>query len=166
MATNLLKRYPELLEIMHLSGHARSLSLRRVFDRDIQNNPSFRFKNKQINPTTKDGEIPMDTLFNHLITMVVDEKTKKREFDIDRSVRLHWIKYHVEERKSNEMLVFSCQEPQGVRTYIYDKAEKYVIILEPYRNKDEYYLLTAYHLTGRNTKKIENKYKRKLNDLL
>jgi len=64
------------------------------------------------------------------------------------------------------MLIFSCKEPQGIRTYIYDKAEKYVVILEPYRNKDEYYLLTAYHLTGRNNKKIENKYKRKLNDVL
>ena len=166
MATNLLKRYPELLEIMHLSVQARNLDLRGVFDRDIQNNSSFRFKNKQINPTTKDGEIPMDTLFHHLTTVVTDEKTKKREFDIDRSVRLHWIKYHVEEKKKDKMLIFSCNEPQGIRTYIYDKEQKYVIILEPYRDKDEYYLLTAYYLTGRNDKKIENKYKRKLDIVL
>ena len=64
------------------------------------------------------------------------------------------------------MLVFSCKEKQSIRTYIYDKEQKYVIILEPYRNKDEYYLLTAYHLTGPNKKKIENKYKRKLEDVL
>ncbi|MCB9359750.1 MAG: hypothetical protein H6587_10975 [Flavobacteriales bacterium] len=166
MATNLLRKYPELLQIGHLSTAARTVSLKGVFDRDIRNNSFFKFRKKQINPTTKDGEIPMDTLFYHLTTVVTDEKTKKREFDMDRSVRLHWIKYHVEEKKKDQMLVFSCKEPQGVRTYIYDKAEKYVIILEPYRNKDEYYLLTAYHLTGRNNKKIENKYKRKLNDVL
>lgn len=166
MATNLLRKYPELLQVSHLSPAARTVSLKGVFDRDIRNNSFFKFRTKQINPTSKDGEIPMDTLFHHLTTVVTDEKTKKREFDIDRSVRLHWIKYHIEEKKKDKMLIFSCKEPQGIRTYIYDKAEKYVVILEPYRNKDEYYLLTAYHLTGRNNKKIENKYKRKLNNVL
>ncbi len=166
MATNLLRKYPELLEVVHLTPKARTISLIGVFDRDIRNNSFFKFRTKQIKPTSKDGEIPMDTLFHHLTTVVTDEKTKKREFDMDRSVRLHWVKYHVEEKKKDKMLIFSCKEPQGIRTYIYDKEKKYVIILEPYRNKDEYYLLTAYHLTGRNNKKIENKYKRKLIEVL
>lgn len=165
MALNLLKKYPELLDVSHLSPPARKKSLKLIFDRDILNNNLFKFNKKQINPTTKDGEIPMDTLFHHLTTVVSDEKTKRREFDVNRSVRLHWIKYHIDGKKKDKMLVFSCKEPQGIRTYIYDKIEKYVIILEPYRKKEEYYLLTAYHLTGRNKKKIANKYKRKLNEI-
>jgi hypothetical protein len=107
MATNLLRKYPEHLEISHLSPPARNKSLRGVFDRDIQNNTFFKFRKKVNRPTTKDGEIPMDTLFHHLTTVVTDEKTKKREFDLDRSVRLHWIKYHIEEKKKDKMLFFS-----------------------------------------------------------
>ncbi|MCK4344604.1 MAG: hypothetical protein KAX05_04900, partial [Bacteroidales bacterium] len=76
------------------------------------------------------------------------------------------LKYHIEERKTNSVLKFSLKEPHGYRTYIYDRDQKYVIVLEPYRNNLEYYLLTAYYLKGRNVKKMENKYRRKLSDLL
>lgn len=51
------------------------------------------------------------------------------------------------------MLVFSVKEPEGIRTYIYDKDEKYVIILEPLRNGTQYYLLTTYYLTGKDAHK-------------
>ena len=61
MPTNLLRQYPELLEIAHLSPSARKISLRGVFDKDISNNTFFKFRKKQINPTSKDGEIPVDT---------------------------------------------------------------------------------------------------------
>ena len=65
------------------------------------------------------------------------------------------------------MLVFSVKEPEGVRTYIYDKDEKYAIVLEPLHHKNEYFLLTAYHLQGKDAArdKMVKKYKRKLNDL-
>ena len=65
------------------------------------------------------------------------------------------------------MKVFSVQEPQGIRTYIYDMDEHYVIILEPLRNKDEYYLLTAYHMEGKDVarNKMDKKYMRRLDIL-
>lgn len=166
MPLNLIKVYNQLLEIDHMHPAERTKSLRAVFDRDIANNTSFLFRRKPIRPTTIDGQIPMDTLFGHLTTAVTDEKTKKREFERDRSIRLHWIKHHVEERKKENMLVFSVVDPNGKRTYIYDKQEFYVIILEPMRNTDEYYLLTAYHLNGGDKFKIEKKYKRRLNEVL
>jgi len=57
-----------------------------------------------------------------------------------RSIRLHWIRHHIEEKKSDNMLVFSVTEPKvaTARTYIYDKDEKYLIVLEPMRNRNEY----------------------------
>lgn len=67
------------------------------------------------------------------------------------------------------MLYFSVAEPRSVRTYIYDVDEKYVIVLEPRRNGSAYYLLTAYHLEGKDAarNKILNKYnRRRLPDLL
>ena len=99
----------------------------------------------------------MERLFRHLTTMITDKATNKREFDMSRSVRLHWIKYHIEEKKKD-----------GVRTYIYDQDELYVIVLEPMRKKDEYFLLTAYHLEGKDKArdKMKRKYERRLKNTL
>ena len=67
------------------------------------------------------NELPVDILFKHLTTVVVDEKTKKRDFDIHRSQRLHWVKYHIEEKKKKNVLIFSAKDKNGKRTYIYDE---------------------------------------------
>ena len=53
MAFNLAKKYPELLEIMHYNEFERKKSLRAIFDRDITDNDSFKFNDKQIRPTKK-----------------------------------------------------------------------------------------------------------------
>lgn len=168
MPFNLLKSYNHLLDITGMSPQKRNTSLRGVFNRDITNNANFKFRDKQITPTPKDGQIPMETLFTHLITVVVDNKTKKRTFDIYRSQRLHWVKHHINETKKDNMIYFSVKEPQGIRTYIYDKEEKYVIVLEPLRNKSEYYLLSAFYVRGKDAQrnKFEKKYKRRLTELL
>lgn len=170
MPFNQIKRYNQLLELKTLNPIQKKRSLQLIFDRDITNNLSFKFNKKQINPTPIDGEIKMKTLYTHLTTVITDKKTRKREFDNDRAIRLHWIKYHIDTsiRTKNTILIFSVKEPEGKRTYIYNKAEQYVIILEPLRTKNEYYLLTAYHLRGKDAKrnKFEKKYRRRLNEVL
>jgi len=168
MPLNQLKKYNLLLELSALNPTQRNHSLKGIFDRDITHNNSFIFRGKQISPTPKDGEIKMSTLFTHLTTEMVDNKTRERIFEMDRSVRLHWVKYHIDENKKDKMYVFSVKEPEGNRTYIYDIDEKYVIILEPLRKVQSYYLITAYYVKGKDAKrdKIMKKYKRKLNDIL
>ncbi len=139
----------------------------RVFDRDFTNNPNLSFRNKPITPTPVDGAIEMATLYTHLTTTMVDKVTRAREYDNHRSVRLHWVRFHIDCNKPDDMLHFSVSEPEGIRTYIYDIAEKYVVILEPKTNKNVYYLITAYHLTGKDAMrdKIMKKYKRRLNEI-
>jgi hypothetical protein len=168
MVFNLLKKYNELLDLVALSEAQRKQSLQSIFKRDFIENSNLCFKNKPVQPTPKNGEIPIATLFTHLTTVVTDEATKKRTFELERSKRLHWVKFHINESKVNEVLHFSIKEPQGIRTYIYDKTEKYVVVLEPLKKINEYYLLTAYHLQGKDAQrnKILKKYKRKLNELL
>lgn len=168
MPFNLLKKYNEHLDLLGLDEYKRKTSLMGIFNRDIANNQQFKFKGKQITPTPLDGEIKMSTLYTHLTTVIVEKETRKREFDLQRAVRLHWVKFHIDEMKKDDIICFSVKEPEGVRTYIYDINEKYVIVLEPLRNKSEYYLLTAYYLTGRDNKrdKILKKYQRKLNEIL
>lgn len=165
MPINLLKTYPQLLEIDHLNESQRISSLKGIFRRDIEDNPGFAFRTKKINPVK--GEIDaMQILFHHLTTKIIDEQTREREYEPHRSKRLHWIRYHTDENKKDKMLVFSVEDPEGIRTYIFDEEQKYVIILEPYRNQKEYYLITAYYLEGRNPEKIKRKYKRRLPDIV
>lgn len=174
MPLNLIKTYPQLLEIAHMNEGQRNQSLQGVFRRDVVNNANFKFGGKQIRPTKQEGELPMQTLFRHLTTREDKDKKGKRlgtrSFEMVRSVRLHWIKYHIDGLKKDHVEVFSYEDRINrkdiIRTYIYDMDEEYVIILEPQRSGTDYYLLTAYHLNepgGR--KQIEKKKKKKLDDI-
>lgn len=82
-----------------------------------------------------------------------------------RSQRLHWINHHVRELTPDNLDVFTIEERDGKKrkvkkTYIYDKVEKYVIVLEQQRSNG-FYLLTAYHLNKEyGLKALEKKMKR------
>jgi hypothetical protein len=175
MPTNLLKKYPDLLEIMHLSVNERAKSLRAIFMRDIENNPNFKFRTKQIRPILIEGEATMSTLFNHLTREEIEIenpdgiKYNKRVFEKDRSMRLHWIKFHIEENKKNKIEIFSVQERDLKKrkditiTYVYDLEQKYVIVLEPQKTGLDYYLLSAHYLNrDYGEKKMMKKLKKKL----
>lgn len=79
-------------------------------------------------------------------TEITAKQTRKREFDIHRSIRLHWVKFHIKMGAPDNIVIFSCLDPEGKRTYIHDKQENYVIVLEPKRNLNQYYLLTAFYI--------------------
>jgi hypothetical protein len=168
MSLHLIVKYPQLLELNYLNSSERKLVLKEIFDRDISLNLNFKFVGKQIRPTKKEGEAPMDTLFHHLTTREEKGKDyKKRTFEMDRSVRLHWIKTHINENTKDEIKVFSYEDRVNrkdvIRTYIFNTKHNYVIILEPQRSEKDYYLLTAYYLNEPSGKKqINNKFKNKL----
>lgn len=162
MPLNLLKKYNELLDIDSMSESQRRTSLMGVFDRDIRNNANFSFNNKQLQPTPEgNGEESMQNLFTHLTTVITDKQTKHREFDRHRAIRLHWIKPHLNAIINDEIYMFSVKEPQGIRTYIYNHTESYVIVLEPLRKANEYYLLTQYYVRGKDAKR--KKFLKKFN---
>ena len=171
MDFNTLKKYPDLLDLAYLTVPQRNESLKKIFRRDIEDNPTFNFRTKIIRPIKKEGQIPMEVLLHHLTTKDdKDEKGKKlgsRSFEMARSQRLHWVKFHIEEQKKEDVDVFSFKDRVNgksiIRTYIYDLKQEYVIILEPQKSGLDYFLLTAYYLNepgGKN--QIENKRKKKL----
>ncbi len=179
MPTNLLKKYPELLEILHLDEAGRNKSLRAVFNRDIQDNANLKFRNKIVFPIKTDGEIDMHRQFKHLTCdeiKLIDEHGKEytqRIFEKDRSLRLHWIKTHIDEGIKEGVIVFSTLERDQRKrkdvnvTYLYNKKQKYIIVLEPLREKDAYFMLSAYYLNKVwGVKDIEKKLKNKLPDIL
>lgn len=174
MPINLIKKYPELLEILHMAPAERQASLRRIFNRDIQDNPDFKFRGVQIYPIKTDGVADMDREFMHLTTERVEEEDEdgntvsKNVFEPERSKRLHWINHHVHESTPDNIVVFSVTERDQLKrrdvtkTYIFDKVDKYIIVLECQRGKG-YYLLTAYHMDRPySLKQIQKKMKHAL----
>lgn len=177
MPLNLIKKYPELLEFGHLTESQRTQSLYNIFRRDIEDNPALHFRTKTIRPI-KGEEPSMALLFKHLTTEEVmqDENGKtypKRIFEMERSRRIHWIKFHLEEQKKQGVQIFSVQERDQkkrkdiIRTYIFDSEQNYVIVLDPQRSQKDYYLITAFYLNKEyGAKKIKKLIKNKLNDVL
>lgn len=157
MPTNLTKVYNDLLDMLYTSEGENIKSIRGVFDRDFGPGKQVRFRSAYVYPTTADGQDTMDRLFRHLTTCVVNESTKARKFESDRSIRIHWIKHHLE-KGEDPILVFEVINEK--RVYLLDKDEKYVIVLEP-KSVDNFYLLTAYRLESSNYKKIMNKFERR-----
>lgn len=171
MPLNLLKNYSALLELsVYKNEFQRRESLMRIFKRDfVESGDIFFYINKKkIGPTpSSDGKIKVETLFTHLTCEVENKQERNRVYDNNRAVRLHWVRHLLLGNKAG-LEVFSVEEKEGKKTYIYDKEEQYVIVLEPLRNKNEYYLLTAYKLTGKDAKrdKIMAKKKRALEVIL
>lgn len=171
MPFNKLKKYPDLLDLSGLDERARKASLKGIFDRDIAENDNFRFRGKRIYPIKTDGEIDMDRELLHLTTEEIEEADeqgkvyKHRVYDRYRSERLHWIRPHVEEKiTDSDIVVFSVNERNQrkrsnvVRTYLWNKTRKYVIVLEPQlRNGEAYYLLTAYYMNKEYGEKLMKK---------
>ena len=61
---NILKKYPELLELTCLNERDRNNDLISIFKRDIEDNNEFAFRSKKIYPTKTDGgEVDMGRLF-------------------------------------------------------------------------------------------------------
>ena len=59
-------------------------SLRKIFNRDVQNNDKFYFNGKAIYPTPKENrQLTMENLFNHLTRKVIDKGTQHREFEMN-----------------------------------------------------------------------------------
>lgn len=165
MPFNLLKKYNELLELGSLEYGDRIKSLRKVFDRDIKDNSNFHFRTIPIVPPTY-GEIGFDGLFHHLITTTVNYKTKHRDFCFIRSMRLHWIKYHIEENKQNYLKIILETINDKKKVYILDEKESYIIVLEEFEGGKFYFLLTAFKLNKKALNRFKNKSLRNPNNTI
>ena len=154
MPTNLIKVYDALLELLYPNERANIQSIKAVFTRDFCADQPASLRTVPIHPSPAEGEDKVERLFRHLTTVITDEKTRKREFESDRSIRLHWIRYHLEEKKA-DLSIFKVEDEN--RIYVLNKDKRYVVVLEPLRNVRAYYLLTAYRLQESNYRKILRK---------
>lgn len=173
MPLNLIKKYPELLELIGSLKDMKA-SLKRIYVRDIEDNQDFKFRGIPIHPIkAEEGQLVMDMTFTHLTTREYEQTDEdgnslpsKREFDIQRSKRLHWVNHHVHERTPENIDVFTIIEwdkkkHQDVKhTYIYDKVGKYTIVFDR-RDQKDFRLLTAYYLDEPYAEKMMKKKMKK-----
>lgn len=157
MPTNLTKQYNDVLDLLFPSHHQNISSIKNVFNRDFTTNLPILFKNINVEPAPNNGTDKVELLFRHLTTKIIDEKTRKREFESERAIRLHWIRFHIEGKCKDEVICFEVENEH--RIYILNKTERYVIVFEP--KKTSYYLLTAYKLEPSSYKKIMNKLEKR-----
>jgi hypothetical protein len=163
---NLDVKFGDDLIIGHLQNVEALQSLRRVFDRDFIKNPCTHFLGKEIIYVREDNT--SDAVFDHI--------TKKQEYgkrdliDNKRAIRIHWIKTILEkagESKSKKYRVFSHYHTKhGLRTYIYHRNLKHLIILEPTPCKTKYYFITAYHVSGSGIDSLDKKYENRLPEIV
>lgn len=158
MPSNLLKHYNDRLDMLYPSLNENIQSFRRVYDRDFSGF-QFSFRAYPIHPTPAEDEDTMDRVFRHLTTVIVDESTRKREFETARSIRIHWVKHHLEERNPEILNVFTVLDER--RVYVLDTTERYVIVLEPFRSEQAFFLLTAYHLEDSRYRNLMKKCKKR-----
>lgn len=138
-------------------------SLRLIFKRDMVDNPCTTFNGRRM-VYFRDG-IHEDIAFDHLIKNKVNGS--RNNIEHHRAVRLHWIKPALEKAlNSTKYLVFSHKRPgSDIRTYIYHKKMKHVVILEPNIEENEYYLVTSFRVVGNGIQKMKDRYNDRLSEL-
>ncbi|RYY49986.1 MAG: hypothetical protein EOO06_05270 [Chitinophagaceae bacterium] len=167
MPFNQIKVYNQLLELEHYNSFQRINSLKGIFHRDFIEKGQIHFRGRPVIPVHT-NPTAFEVLFSHLTTEVTDKATKARTFEMKRAKRLHWVRHHIYETVPDKISVFSVEDREGIRTYIFDQDEQYVIILKPEtlslasNHSQVYYLLTAYFLEQRNIEKVKKKFKRRL----
>lgn len=172
MPLNKIAVYPTLLSLESYNETQRKATLLSIYERDIFNNTSLKFRNNTVRPMKAvDSNDTKLTHFSHLTckTSKDEDGIERRNcFDLQRSKRLHWVRYHILESSPSRIKVFNYMDrirnKNYLRTYIYDEGESYIIILEPKRDTSEYmYIISAYYLDEPYAKKqIDQKYKKRL----
>lgn len=97
--------------------------------------------------------------FVHIVTRKPDKngKNSKREFDIERANRIHWIKPILENCDDARITSFRSKESNGsIRNYFWYKAKKFMVILEEI--VPNYVLITGYCVDDKNHSYYQRKY--------
>lgn len=162
MSRNQAKTYNQLLELYNPLPMDNLRSIKMVFSRDFLNPFNIKLRGYNVKPTYSDNQDTLERVFTHLTTVITDQKTRRREFDVLRAVRLHWIKHHLEEKLPEVLKIFTVIDEN--RFYVLDLAEKYVVVLEGHVKTKDFFLLTAYYLEDSRFRNLMTKYEKRGRD--
>lgn len=100
--------------------------------------------------------------FWHLISY--ENKVEGRIPDFKRAKRLSWVKAVIENHGHSEIKDFDYLEAtEDVRKYLWLENHDFVVILEEYRNRQRFFLVTAFHVSGPYKRTdLEKKYEKRI----
>jgi hypothetical protein len=105
---------------------------------------------------------PYEEGFVHLVTSD-GPPLMRREFDPSRAARIRWCKATMSNCQCPSILQWRYVEGSGaIRTYIWCRDAKYLVVLEHKPREGSYYLVTAFHAEGSSTDiKLRRKYEKR-----
>ena len=83
-------------------------------------------------------------IFNHVITGKINTYRTPGKFNVNRAIRIHWIKFIIENYK-NGVLYFNNQKKSDLVHYFWLKNYKFVVIFVEVKN-GKCYLKTAFYI--------------------
>lgn len=94
--------------------------------------------------------------FNHIVTGLNDNTRTPGKYKRNRAIRVHWIKYIIENVNNEKILYFQ----KGAKHYFWAKEDSYVVILKETKN-GQFYLITAFYVDDPTYKhRYENDYRK------
>ncbi len=79
--------------------------------------------------------------FNHIVTGLNENTRTPGRYKENRAIRVHWIKYIIENVNQKEILYFE----KNSKHYFWAKNENYIVIVKETK-KGQYYLVTAFYV--------------------
>lgn len=79
--------------------------------------------------------------FNHIVTGLNENTRTPGKYKESRAIRVHWIKYIIENVQSEKILYFK----KGTKHYFWAKYVSYIVIIKE-TPKGDYYLITAFYI--------------------
>ncbi|MGL4671529.1 hypothetical protein [Cetobacterium sp.] len=125
--------------------------LYEVFKDNFIDNPAYLNENIFIDPRSKFKTDGKEDIFWHIITRDYD-KNGKRTLDLERGIRIGWIKPVILNCNCDKVKVFYYKESNNkVRLYLWLYEKDFIVILQKL-GKSSTYLVTSFY--------IDQKYKR------
>lgn len=152
---------------LSLDGNWESIlgKLYKIFEVDfIQGHPNFDDKQVWWDKRKLDGHY--EEGFWHIIS-TTGPNTQDRIPDFERARRLPWCAPTILNHTDRAVKYWDYLESKGeIRTYVWLVEWDYIVILKKRKMKfgEVAFLITAYYISGNNTrKKLEEKYKKRVN---
>ena len=128
-----------------------------IFRNDFIINRCFLADKIYIDPKSHQKKDSKERVFWHIITKT-NPKTKKREFDINRASRIHWIKKIILNCFDKEIKLFYHYESKQkvIRLYLWAYRQDFIVIIQKLGDTSSY-LVTSFYIEKHYNRKIYQK---------
>ena len=132
--------------------------LYEIFKNDFIDNRTYLAEEIYIDPISNDIEpsVNKEKIFWHIITRV-HQKSKKREFDKERAIRIKWIKSIILNYADTQIkLFYNYEKNNKIRLYLWAYNVDFVVIIQKLGKRSSY-LVTSFYIDKNYNRNIYQK---------